>query len=430
MIETIPKNSEIYLNNKLIKTKTPSRINYLLPDDYNVEIKKQGYFSWKNMAHIDSNSVTFLKDIYLVSQNPFTPIFSGEVISFQKIPDENLFILFQKNDEETLLILYDANDISQKTIASFTSESNPTFRGWSNNGRKLIIENAISRKVEYSVLNMDSLELTRIQGFAGQNFNNIQWDLANNTSLYGSTASGVYQIDFSRQKFLSVLKEPSIDYIVYDGIIYYITKEKDGLLVKRKSVSSDTPPKSVKLTDLNLYQIQFVSKNIIALSNPIEYEYFALNTAIFDSSNKNEIENNIIFEGKAKSVEWSKNKKKFLYFNDFELFTYDVILRSENLINRFSVPIRNAQWALNENSVIYQLDNSLYITDIHSSNGKNIYPISQGGRVDGYLLGNRLENFLWVQGSVNNVSGIFLYTLIPENDLPFFEQVLPPQEGY
>lgn len=68
-VETIPKNADIYINDKLYPKTAPVLINNLAPNEYNIRINKNGYSTWEKKLKIESTKTVFLQDIILVKNN-------------------------------------------------------------------------------------------------------------------------------------------------------------------------------------------------------------------------------------------------------------------------------------------------------------------------------------------------------------------------
>ena len=76
LIESEPKGAFIFLNGVILKKKTPFLINNLLPNEYLIEIKKQGYYDWRKILNIESKKVSFAQNIQLFLKNPSLEIVS------------------------------------------------------------------------------------------------------------------------------------------------------------------------------------------------------------------------------------------------------------------------------------------------------------------------------------------------------------------
>ncbi len=97
-----PKNSQIYLNEEFEK-KTDfffgsALIENLSPKKYSIEIRKQGFHSWKKTLEIKEREVTEAKNIILISENPNFTIISKGIESFYFSPDNKKIILKEETN--------------------------------------------------------------------------------------------------------------------------------------------------------------------------------------------------------------------------------------------------------------------------------------------------------------------------------------------
>lgn len=65
-LETVPTKVNIYLNDKLIGTKTPYSISYLLPDRYKIRVEADGRKTWEKVVSVEAEKVTYQKSIILI----------------------------------------------------------------------------------------------------------------------------------------------------------------------------------------------------------------------------------------------------------------------------------------------------------------------------------------------------------------------------
>ena len=95
--KVLPKSAQVYIDKKLSKRTDfffgAVFINNLLPQKYEVEIKKDGYHSWKKTLEIKEKQVTDAKNVVLFSQNPELKALSQNVEEFFVSPDQKKMIL-------------------------------------------------------------------------------------------------------------------------------------------------------------------------------------------------------------------------------------------------------------------------------------------------------------------------------------------------
>ena len=101
-----PKKVQIIINGKpLGKTDFffgATYIDNILPKSYEVEIKKEGYHSWKKRLEVKESQVTDTKNVVLFEQNPKFLILSQNVEDFFVSPDQSKIILKETSVEPVL----------------------------------------------------------------------------------------------------------------------------------------------------------------------------------------------------------------------------------------------------------------------------------------------------------------------------------------
>ncbi len=114
--KSVPSKAQIYLNGKF-KKNTPGLISRLLPQKYQVEIKKQNYQSWQKELEIKTGLVTEARNILLIPQQiPVETILSS-------LPDDfNLEEYLADPDDQTAYYLQKPSYIVYKTNRQKTFE--------------------------------------------------------------------------------------------------------------------------------------------------------------------------------------------------------------------------------------------------------------------------------------------------------------------
>jgi len=118
-----PKNVQIYLDG-VIKKKTDFFfgsviIENLPPKKYDVEIKKEGFHSWKKTLEIKKLKATEAKDVILVPQNPIFAVISKKVEESFFSPDQKKIIL-----KETFPTSPENSDSSNWALKLFELDKN------------------------------------------------------------------------------------------------------------------------------------------------------------------------------------------------------------------------------------------------------------------------------------------------------------------
>lgn len=103
LIESKPKEVLIYLNKNLYGEKTTPILINLLPNEYLVEIKKEGYHPWEKTLNVESKKVTFAQNILLFPKNPSFEILKETEKIFTESTKIDLSYLNLKEDFEKKL---------------------------------------------------------------------------------------------------------------------------------------------------------------------------------------------------------------------------------------------------------------------------------------------------------------------------------------
>src|SRR3989339_2090055 len=161
IVETFPKKSNVYLNDKILK-KTPARFSHLLPDIYKVTINKTGYYSWENEISIRSGQSSFATNIILFKKSEPILIKSGKISILAGSPDQQKIIYSQIiNESQEEVRLINNNGATDLLISKFNPKTFDSleFVGWSPDGKKALIKQIIDNFNSYFIIDTSTLEI-------------------------------------------------------------------------------------------------------------------------------------------------------------------------------------------------------------------------------------------------------------------------------
>lgn len=367
-----PPEAEIYLNGKL-KRKTAvffnsAFIENLLPRNYGVEIKKEGYYDWKKNLEIKEKQVTEVKDIVLFPKNPDFKILEKKVDDFYFSPDEKKLILKKKDEKGWYLTLYDL----EKNIQSILTEEKNFLAGeveflnlnWSPDSKKILLEIGMKEQQKYFILEIDKpLPLSLISLTYLENkvpfLEKIYFNSQDSQKLFvlgrNKIKAGAWEFDFNKKelKILSLL--PDIRVLkISDGSIYYLTDP--GYLYKTdfsfgSGIKINETPFSLRAEteyELNIFGDTIFLKDY-NLSEPVLY--------LFNPDSKSFEK---FFEG-IRNLEISPDLKKIAYFSEHEIWIFypkgAQALKNEDkvFLVRFSKKINEPFW-LNNHYLIFRIN--------------------------------------------------------------------------
>lgn len=121
----------------------------------------------------------------------------------------------------------------------------------------------------------------------------------------------------------------------------------------------------------------------------------------------NPANNETIFEAEAYGGSWFPDGQKLLYFNDFELWVYDLTLDEKKLITRYSQKILDAKWYLNDNYVLLLANNSIKALEIDQRDIRNVTDLAKMDEIYEFEVNKKKKKYIFLeklergQGSMN-----------------------------
>lgn len=348
-LKATPKQSEIYIDGKLIK-KTDfffgsTLIENLLPQKYKITIKKDGYYPWEKDLEIKEKTVTEAKSVVLFHQNPDFKVLTTGVENFWFLPNGKSILLKEGGaltDDGWFLKIYDEErnvksyligekDIYQKGAELLSLET-------LNNPPEIYLKIGMKEQVKEFSLRYDRVPPILVEKAT--------------TTIPGNI------ITFER----------------FNNDIYYL--DKYGFVFKADS--SFTP--TVKINEVAFpvkqeteYKIEIFQNYVFLQEGQISY--------LFNPDSKSFEK----FFEPTKNLKISSDNKKMVYFSDYEIW----ILFLDNIfdqpqrqageklfLTRFSEKIGDIFW-LNENYLTFNVGNKLKIAEIDNRDKINIYDLGE-----------------------------------------------------
>jgi len=253
--EILPKQSNIYLNNKL-STKTnflfnSTLIENILPDKYDVRIEKNNYRPWEKILNIKEKEVTEAKNIVLFPKNFNFFIVSKKIKDFWVSPSEEKIIWKEVKDNTWSLKLYDLKKelkshlISEKEI----SRNKVDLIGltYSQDGKKIFIETIASEQLKvYSIdINEGSVSLKETKKpkikdsiITYQDYNGENYYIDNKGDLYKTNQNLNSAVINNSEKLndvsFPIKKETPYKLYVFRNFIF-LREERNAYLLDQKT---------------------------------------------------------------------------------------------------------------------------------------------------------------------------------------------------
>ncbi|MEA3398666.1 MAG: PEGA domain-containing protein [Patescibacteria group bacterium] len=405
-INSEPRNASIYINNKY-EAKTPARFTYLLPDVYRIEVKKDGYYTWQKEIEVKSNLTTFAKNIVLFKKNLPINIVNGEINILAISPNKEKIIYSTLSQDAEKIKLLNLTNNSEFSIKSFSriGYNQLEFAGWSPDQNKVMLKQIIGDFNKYLIINIETLKLKELFDITRLNFDKIEWDATDDNYLYGLRKSVLYQIDLINNTVSALLAAEIRDFTIQNDEIYYISElARESFLNKIIMANGQIAnSQKIKLPAPSEYTLQTLNIDYLALLDEKNDDLFIISNKSFDDE---ELIEDIILQDKAKKIVWAKDLKKIIYYNDFEIWTFDLNNRQKNLVNRYGGLIEQTLWHPAEKYIIYQVENTIGAIESNGQEIKNDIKIAELEKIDSIVIDNQGKN-LYFKGKIGNQQGIY-----------------------
>jgi hypothetical protein len=409
-LESIPKSAMIFLNGQY-RAETPRRFAYMLPGTYQVEVSKDGYYTWKKELEVKSNLTTFSRDIILLKKDFPRTIIDGHISTFAPSSNNN-FAFYIKTEEETesINVLNLKNQSTQK-ISDFdkSTYTNLEFISWSPNNTKILLKQMVGDFQKYLIVDIQDQSIKELFDITRLNFDIVTWDYNNNEIIYGVRNPYIYKVSLSENTAEQLLSADVADIQVRANELFYIAKQEQDIFLVKQDLTDTDPAniKKIKLPLLSNFKLQPSPDNYIVLLDKLQNDLFVLDISAFEGVN---IEEKIILQEKAKGLHWIDQQNNLLYYNDFELWSYDINSKQRLLINRYSDSISDAKWYINSKHIIFNIKNSIRIIDADNNKEKNETTIAELPII-GQSTVNRNGEVIYFIGEAGNQKGIFAVEL-------------------
>jgi WD40 repeat protein len=116
--------------------------------------------------------------------------------------------------------------------------------------------------------------------------------------------------------------------------------------------------------------------------------------------------NETIFATEACGASWFPDGQKLLYFNDFELWVYDLNSDEKKLITRYSQKISDAKWYLNDNYILLLVNNSIKAIELDSRDIRNVTDLVKMDEIYKFEV-NKKEEKIYLLGKIGEKVGIY-----------------------
>jgi len=230
-IKSQPKNAIISVNDKIIR-KTPCLIKHLKPNQYEVTVKLNGYYSWQKTLRVDSNLVTEAREILLTPQSSILELLPVPLSDQFKISNSGQQIISWQKDQSDTINYLDFSQYQQKQFKT-TNLTIDQFN-WSPNNEKFLIQ----QKDAWFLIDLTSQKTTQLNSRnPNQSINKIVWHPSNNNKIFFLQGTTLYQQDLATKNLIKI-SDNIFDFTIANNSLFFF--KEPGYFLYQTDLSGES----------------------------------------------------------------------------------------------------------------------------------------------------------------------------------------------
>jgi hypothetical protein len=348
IIKTDPRGAQVHLGDKkkynwlytLVYGEkpllTPLNLRNLLPDDYNITISKDGYFDYHKKITLYPGQTVVLDTVTLLKKSAPEPLASENVIKTALAPDGSRLAAVT----DTSLIIVDLNSGQMDTLPlGITATPADAFDiVWSPTDKKILLTLA-----NWPVFNLETgTRQIALGDFFPVADARAHWDSNNSNTLLLRRNGGIYSFDLAKKKSMLLFTAAGLqDFLFKDGNFYTVETRQTGSAVVVYDDNSFATLKTISLPGARSYEFKNTQANLLYVYEPSHALLYVIDPFSF-----------VPLQASLSNVkDFSVSGNTLLYWNEFEIWSYDSANKINSLLTRISRPI--GRILLDDSYIIY-----------------------------------------------------------------------------
>jgi len=302
-------------------------IENLLPKKYQIEIKKDGLYSWKKILELKENQVTEAKNIVLVPQDIGINPLTKNVEDFFPSPDEKIIIL-KETAESSSTSLPPAINSPGWSLKTFEVQNNVKSQlmdskdlskdgqvnlldlKFSPDSERLLLKVDVKKQVKYYLLDLtQALPKAILLDFLNEEYQDISFHPNNSQQLIMLKNGAIFEADIAQKKISQKLLENVKSFQIFNQDFYYL--DNSGFLFKTDFSFSN--PEKINKQPFSLEKDRSLQVDVfldwIFISDGQKIYFFNLESDSFEK-----------FFETNKQLKVSPDYKKIAYASDYEIW--------------------------------------------------------------------------------------------------------------
>lgn len=389
---SIPRGATVIIDGVAQEKTTPAVFRRLLPEEYRVQIVKDGYLPWEKRLRVESGKTAFTAEVQLLRADLPKLVAAGQVVKSAWSPDGRRLASITAEGGYLDIQLWSTTG-GASTLARLTDKEAVTELAWSPDGGKLLVSATSSAGTSVTVyFPGTSREPAAIDLLVPKGTWDIKWTDSQRLVLIGKDGVFLAQADGSAVSPLA-LGTGILDAVTRDRLTYLIRQDKNGTTyVERR----DDREKPARLPELPNPDCRFADWRGLELyvADPGRGRTMVLGG---DGVLVRELPGtSFVLADDGHAVLW----------NSFEVFVGDLATGRTDLVTRLSTPIRSCVWHPSGTHIFCATDSAVFAAESDDRDRRNTWELVKGGGFDG-LAASSIGPVLRFTGVIGNQSGIF-----------------------
>jgi WD40 repeat protein len=373
--KVLPKRAEIYLNGKFKKNTDflfgSALIENLLPKEYKIEIKKEGFYPYEKSLEVKEKEVTELKNIILIPKNPkFFLIAKEKIDEFFFSPDEKK-VIFKKYQKENgkkswILEIFDLEKNNKEKLLTKKEKVKLLKLKWSFDSKNILLKLKEDKKIKYFVLQLfPKINLISLD-FLNSEIKNLSFHPKDSQKIFFLKENSLFLKDFLEKKPKLILDKVISFEILKDNIIWL---SASGFLYK-----SNLLGEILERENLKPFLIERGKEYKIITKNSLKI-FLKENGDLYFLDKKEREFKKLLKE--INFLKFSPDFKKVVLATKNEIWIFYFPSKDLIFLTRFSEKIENLFW-FNNHYLIFRVKNKIKIAEIDQRDKPNIIDFSFG----------------------------------------------------
>ncbi|MDP3985941.1 MAG: PEGA domain-containing protein [Candidatus Veblenbacteria bacterium] len=334
--DSLPEGAVVVLNEQPLDRITPATILSLRPNDYQLELKLDGFQPWHKNLTVSPAAVTFSGPVRLWPNSTIgTALKVGHVTASYLSPNgENLLYLTQPSGGTELWLLNLTS--GQDRLLQRTAATEITNVEWAITSREVLLQERENNTIDWHIFSLETNSWESLPLPTELQVNAVHWGDERHL-LYATTAGELYELNRRTQSTKLVWRERLQDYRVHDGLVFGLARGTG---------------EAIDLKVLNLANLQLVPlPNSPTLSTtvffmPANEEWLPLfdydRHALYLLHSPLTATEPVRRIPEVTATHWV-NEHELVITNNFEIWLYELTEQAPKFVERLSSPLSGAQ---------------------------------------------------------------------------------------